>query len=646
MNAPATHPGSGTSAHGGRKRYLGLMLGSMGVVFGDIGTSPLYGFQGAVTAAAHGAVGPAEIFGITSLIVWALLIVVTIKYVLFIMRADNHGEGGILSLMALAQGALGGRTRAVLVLGVIGAALFYGDAIITPAISVLSAIEGLSAVPSLAHAITPPIEITIALTLLIGLFTAQSRGTAKVATWFGPICLIWFVAIAVLGLMHIPGESEILMAFLPTYGLTFLIHHGLIGMLVLGAVSLTITGAEALYADMGHFGAKPIQGAWVFVVFPALLINYLGQGAFALHFLASPAGHGADLTAQNWFFLMVPEVLRIPMVILAAAATIIASQAVISGAYSMSNSAMQMGLLPRLAVRRTSATEAGQIYMPSVNLLLMLGVILLVGIFKNSGALQDAYGLAVTGTMSVTTALTAIVVRKLWKWSLPRTVLVVAPLLAVDLTFYSANMLKLLTGGWVPLALGGAVGLVIMTWMRGSAIVNAKVRRDRIPLDDFLASLTRRPRPKVSGTAVYLTADPELTPTALLHNLKHNGVLHARNAIVAVRTTDEPRVADDARAVVETLNELFVRITLSFGFMERPDVPTALGHLNLPDLPLNPMDTSYFLGRRTVVGGVHRGFRKLQDMLFIALSRNSVDPSDVFAIPPGRVVEMGTQVAV
>ena len=646
MNAPATHPGSGTSAHGGRKRYLGLMLGSMGVVFGDIGTSPLYGFQGAVTAAAHGAVGPGEIFGITSLIIWALLIVVTIKYVLFIMRADNHGEGGILSLMALAQGALGGRTRVVLTLGIIGAAMFYGDAIITPAISVLSAIEGLSAVPSLAHAITPPIEISIALTLLIGLFTAQSRGTAKVATWFGPICLVWFVAIAVLGLMHIPNEPQILMAFLPTYGLTFLVHHGLIGMLVLGAVSLTITGAEALYADMGHFGAKPIQGAWVFVVFPALLINYLGQGAFALHFLTSAAGHGADLTAQNWFFLMVPEILRIPMVILAAAATIIASQAVISGAYSMSNSAMQMGLLPRLAVRRTSETEAGQIYMPTVNLLLMLGVILLVGIFKNSAALQDAYGLAVTGTMSVTTALTAVVVRKLWRWSLPRTALVVAPLLAVDLAFFSANMLKLLTGGWVPLVLGGAVALVIMTWMRGSAIVNAKVRRDRIPLADFLASLARRPRPRVSGTAVYLTADLALTPSALLHNLKHNGVLHARNAIVAVRTTDGPRVADSARAVVETLNDLFVTITLSFGFMERPDVPTALGKLNLPNLPLDPMDTSYFLGRRTVVRGVHRGLRRLQDMLFIALSRNSVDPSDVFRIPPGRVVEMGTQVAV
>jgi len=601
MNAPATHPGSGHAAHGSRKRFAGLMLGSIGVVFGDIGTSPLYGFGGALTAASHGGVGPAAVYGIESLIVWALIIVVTVKYVMFIMRADNHGEGGILSLMALAQGALGGRTRVVLALGVIGAAMFYGDAIITPAISVLSAIEGMETVPSLAHAITPAVEIGSALVLLIALFTAQSRGTAKVAGWFGPICLTWFAAIAVFGLMHIPKEPRIFLAFLPTYGLAFLAQHGFVGMLVLGSVSLTVTGAEALYADMGHFGAKPIKSAWLFVVLPALLLNYLGQGAFALHFMASPGRHGADLAAQNWFFLMIPEVLRVPMVVLATAAGIIASQAVITGAYSMSNSAMQMGLLPRLAVKRTSETEAGQIYMPTVNLLLMIGVILLVGIFKNSAALQDAYGLAVTGTMSVTTALTAIVVRRLWKWSLAKTAAVVVPLLMVDMAFFSANMLKLLTGGWVPLAIGGSVALVIMTWLRGSDIINSKVRKGRIPLADFLASIARRPRPQVAGTAVYLTADPELTPSALLHNLKHNGVLHAHNVIVAVRTTDEPRVDENARAEVEILDALFVRVTLSFGFMERPDVPAAMSKINLPGVLLAPLDTSYFLGRRTIV---------------------------------------------
>ncbi len=648
MNASSSTADSAAplGALAARRRFGGLVIGSMGVVFGDIGTSPLYGFQGAVTAAAHGAVGETEILGITSLIIWALLIVVTIKYVMFIMRADNHGEGGILSLMALAQNALGGRTRVVLTLGVIGAALFYGDAIITPAISVLSAVEGLETVPSLAHAITPSVEIASALVLLIGLFMAQSRGTAKVAAWFGPICLVWFVSIATLGLMQIPTQPKILMAFLPTYGLIFLAHHGVIGMLVLGAVSLTITGAEALYADMGHFGPRPIRAAWLFVVFPALLLNYLGQGAFALHYLASPASHGADLSAQNWFFLMVPELLRFPMVFLATAATIIASQAVISGAYSMSNSAMQMGLLPRLAVRCTSETEAGQIYMPTVNLMLMLGVILLVGIFKNEAALQDAYGLAVTGTMSVTTALTAVVVRKLWKWSLLRTALVVAPLLTADLAFYSANMLKLLTGGWVPLAIGAAVALVIMTWLRGSAIVSAKSQRDRLPMTDFLASLARRPRHQVPGVAVYLTAHPELTPSALLHNLKHNGVLHKVNAIVAVATAGEPRVSPDERATVQRLNDSFLVITLAFGFMETPDVPAAMARLHIPGVSFDPADTSYFLGRRTILPTHDHGLRRLQDLLFISLNRNSADPSEVFAIPPGRVVEMGVQVAV
>jgi KUP system potassium uptake protein len=646
MKAPSPLPGSGLNAQGARRRFGGLMLGSMGVVFGDIGTSPIYGFKTAISQAARGVVGQDEIFGVVSLTLWALIIVVTIKYVSFIMRAGNRGEGGILSLMALAQSALGGRTRAVLTLGVIGAALFYGDAIITPAISVLSAVEGLKTAPGLARAITPSVEIAITLVVLIALFMIQSRGTAKMAAWFGPICLVWFLAIAALGLKHIPSAPGILMAFNPLDGLTFLARHGLIGLFVLGSVSLTITGAEALYADMGHFGRGPIRAAWMAVVFPALALNYLGQGAFALHFLSSAGGAAVGAKDQDWFFLMVPETLRVPMVILATAATIIASQAVISGAYSMSNSAMQMGLLPRLNVQRTSDTQAGQIYMPTVNLMLMVGVILLVGIFKNSDALANAYGLAVTGTMSVTTALAAIVVRRLWKWSLLKTALLVAPLLAVDLSFLGANSLKLLSGGWVPLAIGGFTILVIASWMRGAAIINAKSRRDRIPLADFLASLARRPRHTVAGTAVYLTADAELTPGALLHNLKHNGVLHEHNAIVAVRTTDEPRVAQDARATVEVLSDTFLRVTLSFGFMERPDVPTAMSRLGLEGVSFDPMATSYFLGRRTIIPGRGHGAHRLQDLLFIALTRNSSDPSDVFAIPPGRVVEMGTQVSV
>jgi KUP system potassium uptake protein len=646
MNSGHDATGSSLGVGAARRRYALLALGSMGVVFGDIGTSPLYAFQGAVTAATHGAVGDSAIFGITSLIIWALLVVVTIKYVFFIMRADNHGEGGILSLMALAQNALGRRTAIVLGLGVIGAALFYGDAIITPAISVLSAVEGLETVPSLAKAITPAVEISSSLVLLIALFMAQSRGTARVAAWFGPICLVWFVAIAALGLMQIPREPRILLAFLPTYGLTFLAHNGIVGMFVLGAVSLTITGAEALYADMGHFGAPPIRGAWLAAVFPALLVNYLGQGAYALHFLADPANRGADLTAQNWFFLLVPETLRIPMVILATAATIIASQAVISGAYSMTNSAMQMGLLPRLHVRRTSETEAGQIYMPTVNTMLMIGVIFLVAIFKNEAALQDAYGLAVTGTMSVTTALTAVVVRRQWKWSRLRTAMIVIPLLAVDLSFYGANMLKLITGGWVPLAIALGVIIVIATWIHGSDIVVLKARKDRIPLDDFLASIARRPRQIVPGAAVYLTPTADLTPSALLHNLKHNGVLHDKNALVTVHTTGAPRVPSAERASFKLINDHFMAVTLKFGFMETPRVPDALRGVKIEGVNFDSIGTSYFLGRRSIVAGHDHGLLRVRDRLFIALARNSADPSEVFGIPAGQVIEMGVQVSV
>jgi KUP system potassium uptake protein len=646
MRAASEDAGSTPGVGAARKRYGGLLLGSMGVVFGDIGTSPIYGFKTALSQAARGVVGEGEIFGIVSLTLWALIMVVTVKYVSFMMRAGNRGEGGILSLMALAQGAVGQRTRTIVLLGVVGAALFYGDAIITPAISVLSAVEGLKTAPAFADLVTPSVEIAIALVLLVGLFLVQSRGTAMVASWFGPICLVWFVAIAALGLMHIPEAPGIFWAFNPLDGLSFLAHHGVIGLFVLGSVSLTITGAEALYADMGHFGRAPIQGAWIFVVFPALALNYLGQGAFALHFLATPASHAAGAWDKDWFFLMAPEALRIPMVILAGAATVIASQAVISGAYSLSSQAMQLGLLPRLSVRRTSDTQAGQIYVPTINLLLMIGVILLVGIFKNSDNLANAYGLAVTGTMSVTTMLAAVVVRRLWKWSLWKTALVVAPLLTVDLAFLGANSLKLLSGGWVPLAIGGLVVLVITSWLRGADIIISKARKERIPLTDFIASLSRRPRPMVNGVAVYLAPDADLTPGALLHNLKHNGVLHQKNAIVAVHTADTPRVPADQRATIEVLNEHFVRITLLFGFMERPKVPNVLSGLDVPGMSFDGIDTSYFLGRRTIVAGHDHGFRKLQDRLFIALARNSADPSEVFAIPPNQVVEMGVQVSV
>ncbi len=622
------------------------MLGAMGVVFGDIGTSPIYGFKTALAQAARGPVGQAEIFGIVSLTLWALIVVVTVKYVFFIMRADNRGEGGILALMALAQGAVGHRGRVVLALGICGAALFYGDAIITPAISVLSAVEGLKTTPALAHVVTPSVEIAISLTLLVGLFLIQSRGTAKVGAWFGPICLVWFAAIAALGLAHIPSAPRILLAFNPLQGLGFLASHGLIGVFVLGSVSLSITGAEALYADMGHFGRAPIRAAWMTAVFPALALNYLGQGAFALHYLSTAAGQASGVRGQEWFFLMAPEALRVPLVLLATAAGIIASQAVISGAFSLSNSATQLGLLPRLNVRRTSDTQAGQIYVPTINLLLMIGVVLLVAIFRNSSHLANAYGLAVTGTMSVTTALAAIVARRLWKWPPWKVALLIAPLLAVDLAFLGANSLKLLSGGWAPLAIGGCVVAVITTWLHGVETVRRQERESRIPLADFLASLDRRPRQRVGGTAIYLSPDPDLTPSALMHNLKHNRVLHEKNAIVVVRTADEPRIPATSRASGEVLAGGFVRVILTFGFMERPRVAAALRGLTVGGVTFEDMNTSYFLGRRTIVSSHDHGFRGLRNRLFILLARNAADPTEVFGLPPNRVVEMGVQAAV
>ena len=628
-----------------RAKFAALTLGSIGVVFGDIGTSPLYAFKVALGQAAKGAVNGADVIGVISLMIWALMIVVTVKYVTVLMRADNKGEGGILSLMALAQHAIGKRTRLVLVLGVIGAALFYGDAMITPAISVLSAVEGLRTVPALASSVTLPVVILISLAILVALFLVQSRGTASVASLFGPICLLWFAAIAMLGIGHIQDSPKILLAFDPTRGIAFLLRHGLIGLFVLGSVSLTITGAEALYADMGHFGRGPIRLGWLAVVFPALILNYLGQGAAALHYLAR-GGAASAMGDQDWFFLMAPPVLRAPLVFLAALATIIASQAVITGAYSLTNQAIQLGLVPRFAIRQTSESHSGQIFIPSINTLLMIGVILLVAIFKSSDALANAYGLAVTGTMAVTTALAAIVIRRMWKWPVWATALTIAPLLAVDLAFLSANSLKLLSGGWVPLAMGAAVAQVIATWMRGRAILSDKERRDRLPMADFLASMARRPRHMVAGTAVYLSSEADLTPGALMHNLKHNGVLHQMNALVSVTVADQPRVAQENRATFARLSDHFVRVSLVFGYMESPDVPAAMRLIKEPGVSFDPMATSYFLGRRTIVSTHDHGLRRLQDLLFIALSRNAANPSDYFAIPPGRVVEMGLQVAV
>ncbi|MDB5425310.1 MAG: trkD [Phenylobacterium sp.] len=625
-----------------RSRFWPLALGAVGVVFGDIGTSPLYAFKLAL-AESGPQVGAEAVLGVLSLALWALILVVTVKYVILLMRADNRGEGGVLALAALVQHATGRRTLPIFLLGVAGAALFYGDAVITPAMSVLAAVEGLRSVPHLEH-IGLGVVLVISLVVLVGLFAAQSKGTAGVAKLFGPTCLVWFLAIGALGVLHLLKEPQVIVAFNPLYGASFLIHHGLVGFLVLGSVFLTVTGGEALYADMGHFGRWPIQAAWFFLVLPALFLNYLGQGAFALHAIRLAGGH----TVQNadWFYQMAPELLRAPLVLLSLLATIIASQAVITGAFSLTNSAMQLGWLPRMEVRRTSATEAGQIFMPQVNMMLMIGVIFLVSVFKSSDALGHAYGLAVTGTMAVTTTLFFIYVRRGWGWALGWALALIVPLLTIDLIFLTANMLKLFSGGFVPLVIGAGVFAVMLTWVEGSGIVGRKIAADTPRLDEVLPHLSARSTYRAPGTAVFMTSDPDLAPGALLHNLKHNRVLHRKNLIVSVRTADVPRVAEFERATLDRISEDFTRVSLTYGFMEEPNVPRALAGLRKQGIAFDIMSTSFFLGRRTMVRAANSKLPKLFNTLFIWMTRNAADPTDVFHIPPGRVVQLGAQVSV
>jgi len=637
---------SSTSApHGASARFWPLALGSVGVVYGDIGTSPLYAFREALgqASAGSGVTVPAAL-GVASLAIWALILVVTVKYVFFLMRLGNRGEGGVLSLMALAERAAGRRTAAIFALGVIGAALFYGDAIITPAVSVLSAAEGLKTIPGLGALATPAWVMVVSLVILVGLFALQARGTAGVGRWFGPVCAVWFATLAALGVSHIVHQPGVVAALNPAHAVGFLAAHGAIGLFVLGSVFLTVTGAEALFADMGHFGRRPIAAAWLWFVFPALTLNYLGQGAMAM--AAVEAAHGAPVANQDWFFVMAPEALRAPVVILALLATIIASQAVITGAYSLTRQAIQLGLLPRMVIRNTSHHEAGQIYMPQVTLLLLVGVVFLIAVFKSSSGMAHAYGLAVTGTMVVTTTLAFIVVRGLWKWPLWRTLLLVAPLLALDLVFLGANMLKLLHGGFVPLLLGAGLFLVMATWARGAALVAARVARDSAPLADVIAMLAARPPHRAQGAAVFLTSDPDHAPSALMHNLKHNRVLHETNVILTVRTADTPVADDGARLAVERLSPDFWRVTATWGYMETPDVPRALMACRRTGLKFDIMSTSFFLGRRTIVPAERSAMPRWQDRLFVLLSKNATAPTDFYRLPPGRVVEMGTQVSV
>ncbi len=614
--------------------FWALTLGSIGVVYGDIGTSPLYAFREAVVAAsASGPITREVVLGVISMILWALIVVVTIKYVLILLRADNNGEGGTLSLTALAFRAIGRRTPFVLMLGVVGAAMFLGDSVITPAISVLSAVEGLKlAIPASEHFVVP---LTIA--ILIGLFAVQRRGTARVASFFGPVMVVWFLCIAVAGLLHITDDPRIFAAINPYYAVSFLATHGHIGLVTLGAVFLAVTGGEALYADLGHFGRTPIKTAWFSLVLPALLLNYFGQGAMLLR--------EPDAIA-NPFYKMLPEMFLLPMVVLATAATVIASQAVITGAYSLTYQAIQLGLLPRLAILHTSAAHFGQIYIPRVNTALLAGVLLLVLMFRTSSDLASAYGIAVTTTMVVDGVLGFIVIWRLWKWKWWSAALLIAPLVTVDATFLSANLLKLFEGAWAPLLFGSAMVLLIVTWQRGSRILVQKTRRIEVPIDALIRSLEKKPPHTVPGTAVFLTSDPDFAPASLLHNLKHNKVLHEQNIVLTIVTADTPRTNEDERVEITPISERFTRVALRFGFMEEPNVPKALAVARKQGLHFDIMSTSFFLSRRSLKPSAQSGMPAWQDRLFIGLARSANDATDFFQIPTGRVVEVGTQVAV
>ncbi len=613
--------------------FAAMTLGSIGIVYGDIGTSPLYAFREALKSASEDGLSRSEVIGIVSLMFWALTIIVTLKYVVFLLRTDNNGEGGTLSLMALAQKAYGRRTTTIFVLGIAGASLFAGEAIITPAISVLSALEGLSLVTDTFD----PYIIPMAIIILGVLFAVQRHGTGRVSVAFGPICVVWFLTIGTLGAAHVMDDPEVLWALSPTYAIGFLFDHGIAGFIVLGAVFLTVTGCEALYADMGHFGRKPITAAWMWFVFPALTLNYFGQGAMVL---AHPEN------AAEPFFLLAPRELLVPLVILATMATVIASQAVITGAFSLTQQAVQLGLLPRMQIRRTSESAAGQIYLPAVNSLLFIGVIALVMGFQTSSALSHAYGIAVTGTMVVTSCLAYVIVRRVWGFSRLAAGLIVAPILMIELTFLSANLLKLFSGAYVPLLLGLGMMIIMWTWRRGNRIVQEKTRRESMKLEELLEMLRKSPPVRVPGTAVFLTTDPETAPPALFHNLKHNKVLHEKLIMLNVFTASYPRVSEEQRAKIEIIDSDVTRVILNFGYMETPNVPRALARLKKQGLKFDIMTTSFFLGRRVIVPDRRSGMPQWQDKLFIALNRNATNATDFFQIPTGRVVELGAQVTV
>jgi KUP system potassium uptake protein len=614
---------------------LALILGVLGVVYGDIGTSPLYAMRAAAGHFEEGGVEAWEVLGLLSLIIWALILTVTVKYVAFVLRADNRGEGGILALMALAQRSVESpRAKLILALiGIAGACLFFGDGIITPAISVLSAVEGLKVVsPHFEKAVLP-----ISVVILVALFLVQYRGTAKMGAVFGPICAAWFLVLGLLGLWEVLHNPGVLAALSPHWAITFCLHYQLMAFIAFGSVVLAVTGAEALYADMGHFGRKPIRWAWMVIVLPALVLNYLGQGALLLRDPAS---------LENPFFLLAPEWFRLPLVLLATAATIIASQAMISGAYTIARQCVQLGFLPRLVVRHTSETEEGQIYLPQVNFALLIGVLVLVLTFRDSERLAAAYGIAVTGTFLCTTLLAIVVFRRKFGWPLFAVLGVFLPLLALDLAFFLSNVLKIPDGGYVPLVLGIVLFVIMMTWHRGRELLFARIRQDGLPLKSFIARLPQSRTVRVPGTAVFMTSQAEFLPGALLHNLKHNKVLHERVLFVTVANEDVPQIGADRRRTVEELAPNIHRVSLRYGFQESPNIPRELEALAEFGIPYEPMQTSYFLGRETVVAAAVPKMSRWRQWLFLVLSRNSLSATEFFRIPSDRVVELGVKVAI
>ena len=640
-NADKLEPPLGAESHGhGNQSLARLALGAVGVVFGDIGTSPLYAFRETFTG--HHVLDPSDdnVLGVLSLIFWSMMLVVTIKYVVIIMRADNKGEGGSLALLALISRSNSTKarwTRGLVLLGVFATALFYGDSMITPAISVLTAVEGLKVVN---HGFAPFV-IPIAIGILVGLFAIQSRGVGKVGLMFGPVMVLYFLVLAVLGIVNIMAWPQVFLALNPWHAIRFFIDDGVHAFLAMGSVVLAVTGAEALYADMGHFGRNPIRVSWLFFVLPALMLNYLGQGAMII---AAPDAQVPHII-HNPFFLLAPENLRLPLVILATMATVIASQAVISGAFSVTQQAIQLGFMPRLRIEHTSASSAGQIYIPAINWALMIMVTLLVLFFQSSSNLAAAYGIAVTGAMLIDTCLVSVVLFQLWKWNKVAAGLILAAIGIVDLAYFSANLTKVPDGGWFPLLMGFIIFTLLTTWARGRALMIERMREAAIPVPVFVKSAVNSAT-RVPGTAVFMTSSAGGVPHALLHNLKHNKVLHDRVVLLTVKIEDVPYVDPIKRIWFEDLEAGFYRLIVRYGFMEEPDVPAALALATECGAKFKMMDTSFFLARQTLIASSRPGMALWREKLFAWMLRNAESAMEFFKLPTNRVVELGSQVEI